>query len=126
MMTIYLAGPMRGIPKWNWPAFHDAARALRHSGHTVYSPAEYDQVLGITEDTKELPPNFMRRALKWDLSTICDYCDTIALLPGWEKSKGVAVELALAKLLGLTVITLHPLGNGKENWYYLMEDCFDG
>ena len=43
MTTLYVAGPMRGIPKFNFPLFDEVAEALRHKGHTVINPADMDR-----------------------------------------------------------------------------------
>jgi len=42
MKTIYLSGPMSGLPGFNFPAFHAAAAKLRADGFTVLNPAETD------------------------------------------------------------------------------------
>ena len=102
-MKIYVAGPMSGYSLYNFPAFDAAALKLRREGHEVVSPAELDRIAHVHEFTENLPPNFMREAMRRDLDAICD-CDAIYLLKGWEKSSGVTVELALANLLKLTVV----------------------
>ena len=38
--TLYIAGPMRGYPDHNFPAFRAAAAALRRAGYGVVNPAE--------------------------------------------------------------------------------------
>lgn len=116
MMKIYLAGRMRGIPKFNFPAFFAAADALRQKGHTVFNPAERDVNLhgealmdNPTGDVSKIDPalNFsLRHALAADTQFICLEADAIALLPGWEQSKGATAEHALAVALGHEVITL--------------------
>lgn len=114
-MRIYLAGPMTGIPHFNYPAFNSTAAALRFEGHEVFSPAEHDIAMfgkdisnpdgcAVTA-TKE--HRFDRRAaLKADIAWICDHADAIALLPGWEKSTGANAERALGVALGLEILTL--------------------
>jgi hypothetical protein len=42
-VKIYIAGPMRGIPEFNFPAFRDMAFWLRNQGHIVFNPAERDE-----------------------------------------------------------------------------------
>ncbi len=105
MKTIYIAGPMRGYPEYNFPAFDVAAKRLRKEGWNVISPAELDRVEGIHEYTAVLPDNFPRQAMTRDTAAICK-ADAIALLPGWERSAGVKVELTLARFLGLEEIIL--------------------
>ena len=113
MKSIYLAGPMRGIKDFNFPAFHAAAAKLRAEGHHVFNPAECDEETygtgfntSETGSFKDIPAFDLKTALHKDLTFICLTADAIALLPGWEKSKGVAAELATAKALDLEIIYL--------------------
>ena len=102
-MKVYIAGPMRGYPEYNFPAFDYAARRLRQAGHEAINPAELDRVVHIHEWTDPLPDGFMRGALKRDLVAICDEAEGMVLLPGWTLSSGVKVEHELADCLGLPV-----------------------
>lgn len=117
---IYLAGPMRGIPNFNFPAFHANAAALRSRGYVVFSPAEKDMERhgtdisagNATGDEREAVKKHgfsLRQALGEDMAWICAHADAIALLPGWEKSKGAIAEKATAEALGLEVIYLDRL-----------------
>lgn len=102
--TAYIAGPMRGYDLYNFPAFHAADKKYTALGYKIFNPARMDEEAGVFGDTNPLPPHFMHDAMRRDLLAIIDHCDTIILLHGWEKSSGVAVELALAKVLGFTII----------------------
>jgi hypothetical protein len=106
-MKVYLAGPMRGIPEFNFPAFHAAAKILREDGHVVFNPAEKDNERHGTDISKNNPTgdesvaasNYgfsLREALGMDLAWICAEAEGIALLPGWENSKGAIAEKATA------------------------------
>jgi hypothetical protein len=106
---------MRGYPQFNFPAFHAAAAHLRAQGHVVFNPAERDEEAhgkevsnSPTGDLKDVAHTGFnhREAMKADAIWICDHADAIALLPGWEKSKGATAELALAECLGLEIIHL--------------------
>lgn len=113
MKNIYLAGKMRGIKNFNFPAFHTAAAKLRYEGHLVFNPAEVDEgkygkdfAKSETGDLKDIPFFDLRSALAIDINFILTKATAIALLPGWEGSKGVAAELAAAQAIGLEIIYL--------------------
>lgn len=116
-MKVYLAGPMRGIPEFNFPAFHAAAADLRAVGHFVFSPAEKDNErhgVDISKGNAAGCENLatqehgfnLREALGADLAWICAEADAVALLPGWQSSKGANAERAAAITLGLEIIEL--------------------
>jgi hypothetical protein len=114
-MNVYLAGPMRGYPNFNFPAFHQAAAMLRAGHYTVFNPAERDEAIHGTKVSHSPTGNLddikatgfsLREALEADTAWICSTADAIALLPGWEKSKGAVAEKALAEAIGLEVIIL--------------------
>lgn len=99
---IYIAGPMTGYPDCNFAAFHAAAERLAQAGWKVFNPAEN------FGGRKDLP----REAyLRLDLAMLAQ-CDAIAMLPGWEDSRGAKLEYFVASELGCAVIdavTLRPL-----------------
>lgn len=119
-MNIYLAGPMRGIPEFNFQAFYTYADQLRAEGHDVFSPAEKDNERHGTDISKGNPTGDekvateshgfnLRESLAIDLAYICGTANAIAMMPGWEKSKGANAEKATAEALGLKIIYLEPL-----------------
>jgi len=112
--VVYIAGPMRGIPLFNFPAFYRAAALLQMLGHKPINPAELDQQAGF--DPSTLPEDYdwqnldaigfsLRDAAKRDLVAIVESATAILLLPGWERSKGARAERAVAEWLGLRVFT---------------------
>lgn len=92
-MTTYIAGPMTGLPEFNYPKFHAVAAELRSRGVDVRCPTDNDD--GSTDE----PWDFcMRLAIKQLLE-----CDEIALLPGWSSSRGAQLERRIATELGMTI-----------------------
>ncbi|CAN7192050.1 DUF4406 domain-containing protein [Acidovorax sp. LjRoot117] len=96
---IYVAGPMTGLPDFNFPAFNAAAAALRADGWHVENPAEHGHVEGAG----------WADYLRYDLSRVAT-CGAVYLLPGWSKSKGAQLEVHVAGVLGLQLI----LADGAE------------
>lgn len=114
-MKIYVAGPMRGYPEFNFPAFYAAAEKLRAEGHAVFNPAERDnQTHGVdiskgnaTGDEEQAAKEHgfnLREALGEDLAWICAEADAVYMLAGWADSKGARAEKATAEALGLLVM----------------------
>jgi hypothetical protein len=109
-MRVYIAGPMRGLPLFNFPAFDAAADRLRAAGFEPVNPAEMDRQIGFDPATDKPTPEFLRKAIARDLQAITE-CDAIALLPAWQSSTGAMIEFSLARMIGLQVLdatTLFP------------------
>jgi hypothetical protein len=103
---VYLAGPMSGLPDHNHPAFHLAAEKLRLAGYKVISPAEFAPV---GEDQWYV-------GMRFDVEVIARHCQYIAILDGFEKSKGGNVEMLLAMALNLDFIPI-PGQSAKDVQY---------
>ena len=102
-MRIYLAGPMTGYPMFNFPLFDKQRDFLKGLGHDVISPADLDREAGFNPIFDCADADFMTKAILRDLTAITTV-EALALLPGWDKSRGVKVELALAGFLQLDIL----------------------
>lgn len=114
---LYLAGPMTGLPAFNFPAFENATHALRHAGWSVLSPHTQDHpdVQAIAWESAAGDPAELAEAakrgligahpLRTALSNVEDVaaCDGVALLPGWHKSSGARHEVETAHRFGIPV-----------------------
>lgn len=119
-MKIYLAGPMRGLPEWNFPAFDAAEKRWRDAGHTPFNPAATTRAIYGRSDPWEAGADVahLRHVIDVDLACV-KAADAIALLPGWESSAGATVELSLAQFLGMEVynaLTLEPASPLRTPW----------
>ena len=86
---IYIAGPMTGLPDFNFPAFNDMAAILRGLGYHVENPAEHGVVDGAE----------WADYLRYDIARLAT-CEALVLLPGWPWSRGALLEVHIAKALG--------------------------
>ena len=112
-MRIYLAGAMRGHKNFNREAFAHWAAVLRAAGHEVCSPWENSaQLFGpavldsANGDESRMGGDQMtisRTVLALDLQWICLHADAVALLPGWEGSRGATAEAACGRALPIPV-----------------------
>jgi nucleoside 2-deoxyribosyltransferase len=95
---IYIAGPMRGFPKFNFPAFDAAKDRLTLEGWDVLSPADLDREVGFDEsqDSGQPSKEFLDEALRRDVEAILQ-ADAIYMLTGWKNSTGATAEYWLAR-----------------------------
>lgn len=95
MARIYVAGPMSGYKNHNFLAFNQATHVLRLMGHDVVNPVE------INPD----PGTPWNECMRKDIEQLMT-CDMVAVLPGWEASRGACLEVHIAKEFRLTVVAL--------------------
>lgn len=88
---IYISGPMAGYPNLNRAAFQEAGVMLRRRGYATLNPLDNGLPEGLPWDAY----------LRADLKMVCD-ATALALLPGWEASRGARLEVATAHALGMT------------------------
>lgn len=93
MATVYICGPMSGLPDFNRPAFRTAAGILRDLGFQVMTPADC-----YSGDSWE-------EGMRHDIPAMLS-CDRVCLLGAWEKSRGARLEVFIARELGMKVETL--------------------
>ncbi len=97
-MIVYVSGPITGVKDYR-RKFAEAAQQLLELGHVVINPAEMDSVIkGLDGVPYGVYMNTEIRML--------EAADAIAMLPGWENSKGAKAEWLKAVRLGKSVITM--------------------
>lgn len=98
-MRVYTAGPLSAATEdaaaANKARMRAAEAALQACGHTVVCPLDN----GLPESATW--EDHMRADIPMMLT-----CDTVALLDGWEGSRGAGIERRLAVDLGLRVLPL--------------------
>jgi hypothetical protein len=117
---LYVAGPMRGLPQLNFPAFYLAEGVFRSMGYEVLNPARMDDEKQVT--TKDDVPEkggpagneAWREMVRRDLDAVL-VADAIALLKGWDRgSRGATAEAAVARWLNLPAYIEQPDGR----WFH--------
>jgi hypothetical protein len=105
-MRIYIAGPMTGIPQFNYPEFFRVATVLRDLGHAVINPAETNGAT-VQEALRDVEanPHSWEYYMRKDVMSVASV-DAICLLPGWQNSKGARLEVTVAKALGMPLYVL--------------------
>lgn len=90
---VYIAGPMTGLPEFNFPAFQAMAATMRAEGWHVENPAEHGLVDGAE----------WADYLRFDIGRLST-CEAMMLLPGWSRSRGARLEVHIAKEIGMRIL----------------------
>ena len=95
IVKVYVAGPMTGLPCHNLPAFAAAAAQLDQAGYVAVNPGRGGVVEGYRWE------DYVRRGLVNLVGS-----DAVALLDGWQDSRGAQLEVHVAQALAMPVRTL--------------------
>lgn len=118
---VYIAGRMRGVPLFNFPAFDAARDRLEALGIEVLSPADmdraagfdpevwassFDLTLGDGPDWDKIPQGFdLVAAVNCDNAAIESADAVFVLREGADKSENTPLEVMLAIRLGKRILT---------------------
>ena len=90
--SVYIAGPMTGLPQHNYPSFMEMENHLRKMGYdNILNPARIAD-----GDTTKPYSFYIRESLK-----MISKADFVIFLKGWEKSKGAVLEKHCADSMGI-------------------------
>ena len=116
-MRVYIAGPMRGRPQFNFPAFDAARDRLLAAGHEPLNQADRDRELlcpWVNAGETHFNDDVMRWVKTYFHLDVRDVlrCDAVAVLPGWQDSRLGKAEIYLAIEFGKQILdatTLEPI-----------------
>lgn len=118
---LYVAGPMTYMPQFNFPAFDAAAERLEARGYPPILPADMNEA-EVRKAAMASPDGAPGSGapdgrtwgdfLKEDVKLVADLVDGVAVLEGWERSRGARLETFCAALCDKPVVyedTLEPV-----------------
>lgn len=109
-MIVYIAGPMTGVEKFNFPLFFATADRLTRDGHTPINPAtSCGATLARALETAGDEPYewYLRRAVRR-----LTEAEAVCVLPGWRRSRGASLEVHIAESLKMPILRYGPDGLG--------------
>lgn len=93
VFRVFLSGPMTGIKDYNFPLFNHVAEACRKCGYEVVNPVD---ICKKYKKERVLSDKTVFDAMIAEQQEAERTCNGLILLPGWENSKGVRLELKTA------------------------------
>lgn len=100
-LTVYLCGPITGLPNLNREAFEEAERTLTEKGYNVINPHKIPEHVGAKDQSWQ---GYMKRCIPYLVKA-----DLVALLPNWSKSKGASREFDICVDFNIHVHQYHTI-----------------
>ena len=100
-IRVFLSGPMTGIKDYNFPMFNHVAEVLRKCGYEVVNPVD---ICKKYKKERVLSDKAVFAAMIAEQQESERTCNALVLLPGWENSKGVRLELKTAIEQNMSII----------------------
>ena len=107
---VYLSGPMTGKINLNFEEFDKYEKKFKNlnfevvNTHNLFTKEETDEIYRKFENKEitfeELHGYFMRK----DIKEMMD-CDFVAVLDGWEQSKGANIEVYIARNISMPIVS---------------------
>ncbi len=88
-LTVYICGPISGLPNLNREAFEAAEQALRKKGYEPINPHKIPEHVGAKDQSWH---GYMKRCIPYLMKA-----DLVVLLPGYVQSKGAWKEWELCQ-----------------------------
>ena len=116
-MKVYIAGPMTGFPVYNLAAFREAAFKWELAGHEVETPFDANSRVWRRHHGRDFDPHLdtcewddplLREMFAEDVAVLLA-SDAMALLEGWENSRGATLERTIADRFNIPCLAAeHP------------------
>ena len=107
-LKIFISGPMRGYPKYNFPKFDFIEEQLKHLGVECVNPARISRKFKEADILNSA--NAYNEMVKQQQEAE-KTCNALLLLDGWQHSKGVMLELKTAMDLDMQILLESDLCN---------------
>lgn len=107
--VVYVAGPVTGIADNNRPTFEHVRKQL----------LTIDGLEVVTIPHDFVPSNYSHEdAMRVCLDYLVHEANVVALLPGWENSRGASLERDVAEQLGIPTMTIDQVESYVHTIYY--------
>ena len=98
---IFISGPMTGYVLNNYPIFEKVEECLKTAGYECVNPASIWEKYNLEKVDSD---KFLYCAMVKEIQEAERTCNVLLLLPGWEDSVGVRLELQTAIELKMKIV----------------------